>query len=69
MLPASNLQTEEAGNILGGGSMWPYKHLGKNTKSNVTEPIASNLSVCKPGLKFTTGLIAMLDIGKVWRPK
>lgn len=45
------------------------QHLGKNTKSNVTEPIASNLSVCKPGLKFTTGLIAILDIVKVWRPK
>lgn len=69
MLPASNLQTGEARNISGRGSMWPNEHVGKNTISNVTELVASNLSVCKPGLKFTTGLIAMLGIVKVWRPR
>lgn len=45
--------------------MWPYERMGKNIKNNITELVASNLSVCKPGLKFATGLIAMLDIVKV----
>lgn len=69
MLPASNLQTGGTKNISGGGSMWPYEHMGKNTKNNISELVASNLSACKPGLKFTTGLIAVLNIVKVWRPR
>lgn len=69
ILPASNLQTGGGKNISGGGSMRPYEHMGKNTKNNITELVASNLSACKPGLKFTTGLIAMLHIVKVWRPR
>lgn len=49
--------------------MWSYKCMGKNTKSKVTELVASNLSVWKLGLKSTTGLIAMLDIVKVGRAR
>lgn len=56
-------------NTSGGGSMWPYKCMGKNTKNSFTELVLSNLSVCKPVLKSTTSLIAMLGIGKVCRPR
>lgn len=49
--------------------MWPYKCMGKNTKNGFTELVASNLSVCKPVLKSTTSLIAMLHIVKVRKPR
>lgn len=73
MLPACQLQDGKAApqmqTLQGGGSMWPHKRMGKNTKNGFTELVASNLPVCKLVLKSATSFIAMLEVVKVHTPR